>query len=195
MKNMVRECTGVILAGGENRRMPTPKAFITIEGEKIIERSLRTMKRLFGQIFIVTDKPADFVYLGVPLLGDVYNVRGPMTGIITAMICSSQQWVFVAACDMPFLQEDLIRYTASQRKGCDAVIPLLNGKVEPLFAFYSMSLLPTMEEAVRSGSTGLKDFLKRKRVKYFSENTIREIDPALRSFVNVNTPEDLEVYT
>ena len=191
---MLINCTGVILAGGENRRMPVQKAFIKIRGKKIIERSLRIMKRLFSEIFIVTDRPADYVYLGMPMLGDVYDVRGPMTGILTSLFCSSNSWVFVTACDMPFINEKLIRYGASEREGYEAVTPLLGGKTEPLFSFYSKHLIPGMEKTLLSGNAGLKDFLNTKRVKYLREKEIRNIDPEISSFINFNTPEDLEIY-
>jgi molybdopterin-guanine dinucleotide biosynthesis protein A len=194
MKNMLINCTGVILAGGENRRMPIPKAFIKIRGIKIIERSLSIMKSLFREVFIVTDRPADYVHLGVPMLGDAYDIRGPMTGILTSLICSSNSWIFATACDMPFINEELIRYGASQREGYEAVTPLLDGLTEPLFSFYSRRLIPGMEKTLLSGDTGLKDFLNTKRVKYLREKEIRKIDPGISSFVNFNTPEDLEIY-
>ena len=192
---MLINCTGVILAGGENRRMPVPKAFIKVRGGKIIERSLGIMKCLFSEIFIITNSPAEYVYLGVPMLGDAYDVRGPMTGILTSLISSSNRWVFATACDMPFINEELIRYGASVRDGYDAVTPLLDGMTEPLFSFYSKRLVPSMERTVLSGKTGLKDFLNTKRVKYLKEKEIRKIDPEISSFVSFNTPEDLEDYT
>ena len=192
---MLINCTGVILAGGENRRMPVPKAFIKVKGKKIIERSLSIMKSLFREVFIVTDRPADYVHLGVPMLGDAYDIRGPMTGILTSLICSSNSWIFAIACDMPFINEELIRYGASQRDGYEAVTPLLDGMTEPLFSFYSRRLIPGMEKSLLSGDTGLKDFLNTKRVKYLREKEIRKIDPETSSFINFNTPEDLEIYT
>lgn len=195
MKKMLINCTGIILAGGENRRMPVPKAFIKVRGKKIIERSLSIMKSLFREVFIVTDRPADYVHLDVPMLGDAYDIRGPMTGILTSLICSSNSWIFATACDMPFINEELIRYGASQRDGYEAVTPLLDGLTEPLFSFYSRRLIPGMEKSLLSGDTGLKDFLNTKRVKYLREKEIRKIDPEMSSFINFNTPEDLEIYT
>ncbi len=195
MKKILINCTGVILAGGENRRMPVPKAFIKVRGKKIIERSLSIMKSLFREVFIVTDRPADYVYLGVPMLGDAYDIRGPMTGILTSLICSSNSWIFATACDMPFINEELIRYGVSQRDGYEAVTPLLDGLTEPLFSFYSKLMITGMEKTLLSGDTGLKDFLNTKRVKYLREKEIRNIDPEISSFINFNTPEDLEIYT
>jgi molybdopterin-guanine dinucleotide biosynthesis protein A len=194
MASRFSSISGVILAGGENRRMPVPKAFIRVGGERIIDRSIRILKGIFQEVSIVTDKPRDYVYLGVPLLGDIYNVRGPMTGILTALISSSTRRVFVMACDMPFADERLIRSLATRIKGSDAVVPVLNDMTQPLFALYSKSLIPQMESAVLGQRPSLKDFLNAKRVEYISDEEVRKIDPGARSFINLNTPEDMEIH-
>lgn len=194
MKNLIKNCTGVILAGGENTRMPVSKAFIKVDGEKIIERNLRIMRSLFSEVFIVTSKPEEYVYLSAQLLGDVYDVRGPMTGIFTALLNSSNQWVFVSACDMPFINKDVIRYAASGRDGHDAVVPGSGKTAEPLFAFYSKRLASSMEQGILSGKRGMKDFLNKKKVKYIKKTEIKGFDPEAKSFVNLNTPGDIERY-
>lgn len=209
MTGFLKNCTGAILAGGENNRMPVLKSFIEINGEKIIERNLKTMQRLFKEILIITNQPEVYLYLGLPLFGDVYDVRGPMTGILTSLLNSSNHWVFISACDMPFINEYLIRDMAAKRDNNLAVVPksrlnssakeaCLSGRqgqredyTEPLFAFYSKKLIPYMEKAVVSGKTGLKDIFYNKRVKYITEDEIKNIDPDARSFINLNTPEDV----
>ena len=203
MNNIIKNCTGIILAGGENKRMPVLKAFIKINGEKIIERNLKIMRQLFKEIFIVTNQPELYLYLKTHLLGDVYDIRGPMTGIFTSLLNSSNNWVFISACDMPFINGELIKYMASKRDNYDAVVPksplrplLVKGRrgdyIEPLFAFYSKQLMPSMEKAIFSNKTGIKDFLKDKKVKYISAEEIRDIDAKAMSFINLNTLKDME---
>lgn len=194
MNSHLKDCTGVILAGGENRRMPVLKAFIEVNGEKIIERNLKIIKKLFKEIFIVTNQPEAYLYPGIPLLGDIYNVRGPMTGVLTSLLNSSTHWVFISACDMPFINEHLIRYMAAKRDNYDAVAPMLKGKIEPLFTFYSKRLISYMEKAIIAGKTGLQDFLDNKRVEYIITEEIKNIDPGARSFININTPEEIKFY-
>jgi len=219
MNGIIQNCTGVILAGGENKRMPVLKAFIEVEGKKIIERNLKIMRQLFNEIFIVTNQPELYSYLGVPMFGDVYNIRGPMTGVLTALMNSSNKWIFVSACDMPFINPGLIRFMADERHNpvClpilnarqkkdftvmprsdiyDVVVPVLHHRAEPLFAFYSIRVLNSLEQFILSGKKGIKDFLLNhdKRVKYISSEEIKNIDPDLRSFINLNTPEDIELY-
>ena len=207
MNNIIKNCTGVILAGGENKRMPMLKAFIKINGEKIIERNLKIMGQLFKEVFIVTNQPELYLYLKTPLLGDVYDIRSPMTGIFTSLLNSLNNWVFISACDMPFINGELIKYMASKRDNYDAVVPKYNESnppqspstkggprgdyTEPLFAFYSKQLMPSMEKAIFSNKTGIKDFLMDKRVKYIFNREIKGIDAKAMSFINLNTLKDV----
>lgn len=217
--NYIINCTGVILAGGENKRMPVLKGFIEVKGKAIIERNLRIMRKLFNEVFIITNQPERYIHLGVPLFGDVYDTRGPMTGVLTALMNSSNQWIFVSACDMPFINPGLIRYMADERynPGClsimssqqkkdlaimpqsdiyDVVVPLVHHRAEPLFAFYSKKTLKTLEHFIRSGKKGIKYFLlnQDKRVKYITSDEIKETSRENLSFINLNTPEDVELY-
>jgi molybdopterin-guanine dinucleotide biosynthesis protein A len=215
MKNFIKNCTGVILAGGENRRMPILKAFIEVEGKKIIERNLKTMKQLFQEVIIITNQPELYSYLGAPLFGDIYNIRGPMTGIFTALVNSSDHWIFVSACDMPFINPELIRYMSSKRfsrivptrtgagvreipgaSPYEVIAPILHNKTEPLFAFYSKPVLTVLEKLLFTNKRSLVDFLLncKKSVKYISVEKMKDMDIEARSFINLNTPGDVDLY-
>jgi molybdopterin-guanine dinucleotide biosynthesis protein A len=196
MTEFLNDCTGVILAGGENKRMPVLKSFITVEGHRIIEKNLKIMKLLFKDNFIVTNQPEYYTYLETPLFGDVYDTRGPMTGIFTALLNSSSQWVFISACDMPFISEDIIRFMASKRDNHDAVVPMSKGKSEPLFAFYSKRYMTLMEKSILSGEKSLREFLHnyKKGVQYISSRDIKKIENSKSSFINLNTPADIDAY-
>lgn len=188
----MNNCSAVILAGGENRRMPVLKAFIEIDGEKIIDRNINILRQIFSEVSIITNQPELYVYLGVPMYGDIYDTRGPMTGIFTALLNTSSPWIFISACDMPFINADLITYMTYQRKGVDAVVPMLKNKAEPLFALYSKRLIHSFENSIMSGNKGLRDFLTNKRVKYIPLSEITKFDPGGLSFINLNTPQDLK---
>lgn len=219
MKKSIQDCTGVILAGGENTRMPVLKGFIEVCGKKIIERNLKIMKQLFSEVFIITNQPELYSYLGVPMFGDVHDIRGPMTGVLTALMNSANEWIFVSACDMPFINPDLIRFMANERyhPSCmamvesgqqkefnavsgetiyHAVVPLVNFKAEPLFAFYSKKVMKSLEQFVLTGKKSIKHFLLNhdKRVKYITAEEIKSVEPEARSFINLNTPEDIALY-
>jgi molybdopterin-guanine dinucleotide biosynthesis protein A len=183
----------LILAGGENKRLPIIKGFLELKGRKIIESNIELLKGIFDCVIISTNTPEQYFYLGVPMIGDVINYRGPMTGILSALITLKGPEIFVAACDMPFMKPALIRYIVGRWTGrWEAVIPIFEGKPQPLLGIYSKKLVPRMEESIRNHRRGLREFLSTREVHYIEEEKVREIDQEGRSFVNINTIQDYE---
>lgn len=183
----------LILAGGENKRLPVMKGFLEIKGRRIIESNVELLKEIFDCVIISTNNPECYFYLGVPMVGDIVKYRGPMTGILSALITLEAPEIFVTACDMPFIKPELIRYIVDRReKKWDAVIPIFDSKPQPLLAIYSKKVVPKMEDNIRKGLRGLREFLKKIEVLYIDEDKVRAIDPEGRSFVNINTAEDYD---
>jgi molybdopterin-guanine dinucleotide biosynthesis protein A len=199
----------LILAGGENKRLPVIKGFLEIKGRRIIELNIELLKGIFDCVIISTNDPGLYFYLGVPMVGDIVKYKGPMTGILSALVTLEVPDIFVTACDMPFINPKLIRYIvdkwtknkenlslvtrhSSLRGGWDAAIPVFDNKSQPLFGIYSRKVIRSMEETIKNGSRSLREFLKKLDVLYISEDEVRTIDPEGRSFVNINTLEDYE---
>jgi molybdopterin-guanine dinucleotide biosynthesis protein A len=191
--------TAVILAGGGNRRFGALKSFINIEGTPIIVRTLSLLKELFQEVFISTNDPEPYFHLvgrlGAKLIGDVLPSRGPMSGIHSALLNAKGPGIFVVACDMPFLNKEVITFVCSRMKGCgdcDAVVPVFNNEPQPLSGLYSRTLLPYLEEGIMHEKTALIPFLREVNTYFINESDMRTIDPGGRSFMNINTVEDYE---
>jgi len=183
----------VILAGGENKRMPVIKGFLEVNNHKIIESNIRILKKIFQKVFISTNSPELYFYLGVPMVGDVIHYRGPMTGIFSVLIIPDVSTVFVTACDMPYINVILIQYMIGKWDNAwDAVIPVFDKKPQPFPGIYSKRILEHMEESIRNGRKSIRDFLKGINVLYIEEREVRSIDMEGRSFVNINTMEDYQ---
>jgi molybdopterin-guanine dinucleotide biosynthesis protein A len=183
----------VILAGGENRRIPFIKAFLQIEGRSIIESNVELLKGIFDRVIISTNDPEIYFYLDVLLVGDITEERGPMTGILSALSLPGVSEVFVTACDMPFINGILIRYFADRWEGgLEALIPVFDSKPQPLFGIYSKKIAGFMEESIKKGERSLTGFLEGRNVLYIEEGKVRNVDPEGRSFVNINTIDDLK---
>jgi molybdenum cofactor guanylyltransferase len=181
----------LILAGGENKRIPVLKGFLEIQNKKIIERNTTLLNSLFKRVMISTNTPEYYFYLGCPMVGDVLDSRGPMTGILSAFISAEASDIFVSACDMPYINAILIHYiTEKWDNRFDAVIPLHEQKPQPLFGIYSKRIADKMEWSIKAGMRSLRDFLKEITVYYIGEDEVRSIDREARSFVNINTVED-----
>lgn len=185
---------GVILAGGENRRLPFIKGFIEINGKKIIESQIEILKGIFEKVVISTNTPELYFYLGVPMIGDVIEEMGPMTGILSILLGTGEDKVFVTACDMPFIKPRLIRHIIKGRHK-DATVPIFNQRPEPLLAVYSKGIISAAERKIKEGKKSLADMLKEINVRYIDEQGVRALDPKGRSFVNINTMQDLKRQT
>jgi len=76
---MVESCTGVILAGGENKRFGGKnKAFVTIGGKRIIDRLLEVYSRIFDQIVLVTNDPGKYLEFDALLVSDHFTARSSL---------------------------------------------------------------------------------------------------------------------
>jgi molybdopterin-guanine dinucleotide biosynthesis protein A len=186
----------LILAGGENKRIPLLKGFLDIRDGRILEVSIQRLRKVFNRFILSTNTPEHYYYLGLPMVGDIIPVRGPMTGIFSALSLPDVSDVFVTACDMPDINGILAKYIAGRwRSGYDAVIPVFNNEPQPLFGVYAKSLARRIEEALHREKRSLKGFLRDSNVLYIQEADVRKIDPEGRSFVNINTMQDFEKET
>jgi molybdenum cofactor guanylyltransferase len=180
-----------ILTGGENKRIPVVKGFLEIQNRKIIERNLDLLKRLFKRVLVSANAPELYFYLGSPMVGDVLDSRGPMTGILSALISTEAPEIFVTACDMPYINAILIQYIVEKWDNrFDAAIPVHQQKPQPLFGIYSKRIADKMAWSIKTGRRSIRDFLKEITVYYIGEDEVKSIDHKGRSFVNINTPED-----
>jgi molybdopterin-guanine dinucleotide biosynthesis protein A len=188
----LRGITGVILAGGKSTRYGTNKAFAEVQGVRLIERTIRVMGSVCPRLLLVTNTPAEYAYLQLPMVEDLIKGLGPLGGIYTGLeVIEDENGLFVA-CDMPFLREDLLRYLVTLRGDFDAVVPRIDWMVEPLHALYTKKCLPSLRKFIRSQELQILKFFQKIRVRYLEEEEIRKVDPDLKSFFNINRPEDLE---
>jgi molybdopterin-guanine dinucleotide biosynthesis protein A len=103
-------------------------------------------------------------------------------------------WVFVVACDMPFLDQAVIAQFTSRRATADIVMAKLAGRLHPMHALYGKRCLPVLEQMIQARQLKIQALVSNAslRVQYVTEVDLLTIDPSGRSFQNVNTPEDLE---
>jgi len=183
--------TGIILAGGKNLRMGKNKAFLKVNGERIIDRTRNLFLELFDDVLLVTNSLPDYLDLNLRMVADLYAGKGALGGVYTGLFHASHSHAFVAACDMPFLNKDLIRHLIDLSPGYDIVIPKTQDGLQPLHAIYSQKCLPFMEELIQQDNLKIIDFFHRVKKREVPTEEILPLDPNLTSFLNVNTPEEL----
>lgn len=187
--------TGIVLAGGENKRISVLKGYIEVNGTRIIDSSIRLLKAFFEKVVISTNSPEHYFYCGLPMIGDVLKERGPATGIYSVLKSTGAEAVFVVACDMPFVHSDMVSLLVgsykSGGKDRDAVVPMFDDKPQPLLGIYSKSTINVIESCIKEGRRSLREMLRQMDVLYIEEKDVRSGDPNGRSFININTMEDL----
>ncbi len=184
------EWTAVVLAGGESLRMGQEKAFIEFEGKSLIQRTLDTIKPVFKEIFIIAKKRELFFSFAVPVYADIYPNGGPMGGIFTGL-SHSRGPVFAVACDMPFLNPEVIRFLAEKLQDFDAVVFRSPDGLHPLHGVYSKSILPMMKDLLNKGDVKMMNFLKKIKTLEIDLDQVRPLDSNLRFLTNINTPDEL----
>jgi molybdopterin-guanine dinucleotide biosynthesis protein A len=183
--------TGIILAGGKNLRMGRNKAFLEINGQRIIDRTKSLFLEIFDEVLLVTNSPLEYIGLHLRTVVDLIPDKGSLGGIYTGLFHSSHSHAFVAACDMPFLNQGLIGRLIQLAPDYDIVIPKTEDGLQPLHAIYSQKCLPLMKELLRQENLKIIDFFHKVKKREVSPEEILPFDPQLSSFRNVNTPEDL----
>lgn len=193
-----------ILIGGHSIRFGSPKALLKIGGRPILDRTAETIKTALPgtRITLVTSGPEQFLGLnsGLPFIFDIYQGRGPLGGLHAALAYARTDWIFVTACDYPFISAELIQYLINKAAGeYDAVVPVQpDEKVQPLCALYrARPCLAVAEEFLTNNrpSPPLLAILDRVRACLIPFEEIADLPNAANFFLNVNTPENLELAT
>lgn len=185
--------TGAVLAGGRSRRMGTDKGLLRIGGRRLVEIVLETIRPLFPEIVIVANEPTAYEGLGVSVVPDRILDKGPLGGVHTALCSSHSPHTFCVACDMPLVNPAVVAHLCALAPGYDAVVPAWDAGYEPLHAVYAQSCLPQVERMVRESRLRVDALFSAVRVRRVDADELRPLDPLLRSFMNVNTPDELEV--
>ena len=192
MTDIQNKITGIILAGGKNSRMGVDKAFLEIDGMRIIDKTIAIYRELFSEIIIVTNDPLAYLeFADAAVVTDIYKAKGPLGGIYTGLFYSKNNYAFVSACDMPFLNKDFIGHLISQTGKYDVIVPELTNGFQPLQAIYSRQCLPAIKRLLLLDKLKITGFYRDMRVLTIPENQIRPFDADNRLFQNLNTPEDM----
>jgi len=188
--------TGVVLAGGRSTRMGRDKALLALDdgGEALVTQQVRRLGAIFARVILSAGDAARYAGVGVPVAVDRFPGAGPLAGIAAALEAAETDWAFCCAVDMPFVSEPLVRHMAglALAGGHDIVVPRGEKGAEPLHAAYARSCRARFEERLRAGRNKVDAAFEGLRVRFVEPDEVARFDAGRRSFVNVNTPEDLE---
>ena len=190
---MNHPCSGVILAGGQNTRFSGQnKAFISIGGKRMLDHIYEVFNKLFTEIILVTNDPLQYLEWDLNIATDLFPIRSSLTGIHAGLFYSTNPYSFFIACDTPFLKIEMVETIVNGIKpDIDIVLPETSEGIQPLCAVYSKQCLKPVERQLTRKELQIRRFFKKVRVKKLPEKLLRENDPDLLSFFNINTPDDL----
>lgn len=190
--HLMRGISGAVLVGGNSRRMEADKALLAVGGRPLIQRVVEALREMTDELLLVGVDAERYAWLGGRAVDDLVSGGGPLAGVYTALSVARHFHCLVVACDMPFLNTDLLRYMLQQAIGWDAVVPRLRGWwLEPLHAVYARACLKPAERILENGTRGILDLFPLVRTRYLETHEVALFDPGGLSFVNLNTPADL----
>ena len=186
----------IVLAGGRGLRLGQDKASEIIGDRSLLERVVSRLTSFNSDILVVTASKRAFLQLnGYPRLRavtDIYLNKGPLGGVYAGLKASDSFYNLVVACDMPFLNQALLRYMVQISSGFDLVVPRLGELVEPLHAVYSKGCLAPIETLLKQDDLSLRQLFALIEVRYVEAEEIDRFDPQHLSFFNINNEADME---
>lgn len=186
----------MILAGGESSRMGRAKATLPFGASTILERILIELRRRFDDLIVVAAPaavepfPVDPIIRKVPnviLVRDEDSYAGPVAALVRGLAAATHEVAFACSCDLPLLRAELAHALCDMTDGYDAAIPEVGGRLQPLCAAYRRACGGAL--AAAAGERRLTAVVTRLNIRIVAEADLRPLDPDLRSFLNVNTPE------
>ena len=201
--------TGVILAGGQSRRMGQNKALIQLGDDSLIEHVIRRMHLVVEELLLITNTPAEYAHLNVPMYDDIIPDTGALGGIYTGLTHASYDAVVCVGCDNPFLVPNLLTYLVSVLDEYDAVMPYTYSRnkdigvrnpshrdnritLQTLCAAYAKRSLSIIELMLQESELRVHALAERAHIQRVSPEVWQRFDSEGMSFFNINTPEDFE---
>ncbi|BFU93892.1 MAG: putative molybdenum cofactor guanylyltransferase [Nitrospira sp.] len=191
---MITEVTGILLAGGKSRRMGEDKRFVEIGTRTLLERSLDILRSVFQDVMIVIAQDSPELPSVVPVARDLVADCGSLGGLYTGLKRARTSRIFVVACDMPFFNQETVRYFVDLKGEADIVMAKLDNGWHPMHALYGRRCLPVMESLMAAKDLRIHRLVEDPVLKshVVTAEDLKLIDPDGRAFVNINTPADLE---
>jgi molybdopterin-guanine dinucleotide biosynthesis protein A len=192
---MAASVAAAVIAGGAATRLGgVPKSALVVGGRTIAQRLLETLRATFPRVLVVANDAGPWAGQGVEVVPDspAFRGAGPLAGIHAALAATATHaGVVCVAGDMPFVAVGLLALVRDHAPQAHAVVPRVAGRPEPLLARWGAACLPVIEARLAAGQRAVHQVFEALTTTFLDEAALRAVDPELRSFTNVNTPEDL----
>ena len=195
--------SAAILAGGRATRFGgRDKGALVVDGQTILQRQLAALAQVTDDVLIVgahgrpdvMTAPVD-PPLGVAprIIADVVPGCGPLGGIHAALTEARGDAVFVAACDMPYLNVAFVSFLLELARGADAVVPRTGRGYHPLCAVYSRACLEPVSRRLAGGRLKTRELMLDVRTRIVTPEELDRFGGEAALLTNVNTPDEYAV--
>jgi molybdopterin-guanine dinucleotide biosynthesis protein A len=180
------EASLLILAGGGSRRMGRPKAWLEVGDTYLLRYTAERLAPSFAEVLVAFAEPEQLEQ-PVPyrVVFDRKVSAGPLAGIESGLLATRHDVVFVLACDMPYVTTEVAQMAVAAARSCDAAIPRIDGRAEPVCGAYRTSALQTIRGALDVGRFRVADV-----TEFLDVTWLENLEPD--QFRSLNTPADLE---
>lgn len=202
---MANSLAAIVLAGGQSSRMGQDKALIPVQGVPLLRRTCDVAARCSSQVYVVTSRteiyrpllPAQCQLVSEQPLFQATQPQGPLIGFAQGLAVVATDWVLLLACDLPYLQADLLQRWMQQldflEPAIAALLPHHEKGWEPLCGFYRTTCLPRLSTFIQQGGRSFQHWLAQEAVQEISFSPIESIRIREQQMLfNCNTPDDLE---
>lgn len=184
------DITGVILAGGQGKRLGgVDKGLVPLHGKPLIEHVIAALQPQVGSLLISANRNREtYAAYGFPVIADVIgDYDGPLAGMLSAMRAAGTPYILTAPCDAPRLPADLAQRlcAALARANADAAVAASGGQMQPVFALLSTRLADELQKFIEAGGRGVGEWMRRQPA------AVSDFPGGAGVFMNINTPEEL----
>lgn len=189
----------LILMGGKNSRMNgNVKGLLKIKNSTFLEKIQETLNDFSSIYLSINDKFSEeqkqnFENMGFKIIEDIYKEIGPLGGIYSSLLNCKEEYLFITACDMPFITKNSIEVLCNKvDKNTDGVVFYdKNNKLYPLGAVYSKNVLPIIEEMIEKKYYKLSYLIEKSN---FVKINIEKTDIPLKVLSNINTLQEYDLF-
>ena len=191
--------SAIILAGGVSNRFGQDKGLLRLGDRPLILRILDKVSTVVDEVLVIVnsvDQKEDYTCLDstVEIVVDKCRIQSPVVGALTGFERAQGEYSLLLPCDTPFVSREVAEFLLRSCVDHDAAIPRWpKGHVEPLQAAYlTKSALTASKKALQGEKISMHLLISYlEKVLYVSTTSIKQMDPKLMTFLNINSPEDL----
>jgi molybdopterin-guanine dinucleotide biosynthesis protein A len=185
---------GIVLCGGFSKRMGRSKALLPIGGLTMLEHVVGRVAEATGRVMVVAAPRQELPKLSaeIEVLRDEREGKGPLEGLRVGLksLEGRAEAAYLSSCDVPFLKAAFIRRLIELTGEHEVCVPRVDGRYHPLAAVYRLEIQSVLERLLALDRLRASELIESVHARLVEPGELLNVDPALESLQNINTPEE-----